>query len=454
MRLLSRYFVREMVLPFILSLLMITFILFINFLLRAIDRFLGKGLDVLTILEYLFLNLAWIIALAVPMAILLATLMTFGRLSEDNEINAMRASGIGFLTIIRAPLMFGITVALLLIYFNNYILPDMNFHARLLSGDIYRKRPGMNIEPGIFIDDLPDYSMIVGGKDGELFSDVRIFSKGKQKSQTSIHSKTGTLSTLADAFLLTLYDGEIHELETNNFTNYRRIIFDTHKIIVPADDILLNRRDSSNRTDREMTVPMILKKIDNYDKRIHIVQKRLKGSFYRTIGDSIFPTSIEFGESVINLARDSLRADTTLSKGKLHKKERQLRSLERQVKNEFGLINSYAKGRNKYGVEIHQKFSIPFACILFVLLGAPLGVMAKRGGFAVSTTLSFGFFLLYYVLLIGGEEMADRNQVSAAVGMSAPNMVLLIIALYLTLHTVRERSPISLLSFLSKKESE
>ena len=235
MRLLSRYFVREMVLPFILSLLMITFILFINFLLRAIDRFLGKGLDVLTILEYLFLNLAWIIALAVPMAILLATLMTFGRLSEDNEINAMRASGIGFLTIIRAPLMFGITVALLLIYFNNYILPDMNFHARLLSGDIYRKRPGMNIEPGIFIDDLPDYSMIVGGKDGELFSDVRIFSKGKQKSQTSIHSNTGTLSTLADAFLLTLYDGEIHELETNNFTNYRRIIFDTHKIIAKVD---------------------------------------------------------------------------------------------------------------------------------------------------------------------------------------------------------------------------
>ena len=87
-------------------------------------------------------------------------------------------------------------------------------------------------------------------------------------------------------------------------------------------------------------------------------------------------------------------------------------------------------------------------------MGAPLGVMAKRGGFAVSTTLSFGFFLLYYVLLIGGEEMADRNQVSAAVGMWAPNMVLLIIALYLTLHTVRERSPISLLSFLSKKESE
>jgi len=442
-----------MVLPFFFSLLMITFLLFINFLLRAVDRFLGKGLDVITILEYLFLNLAWIIALSVPMAVLLSTLMTFGRLSEDNEINAMRASGVGFLAIIRAPIMFGITIAMLLIFFNNFILPDMNFRARLLSGDIYRKRPGMNIEPGIFLDNLPNYSMIVGGKDGEIMSDVRIFSKGKQEAQTSIHAKTGTLSTLADAFLLTLFNGEIHELENKDFTNYRRIIFETHKIIIPADDILLNRRDSSNRTDREMTVPMILNKIKGYEKKIRVVNTRLKGAFYRTLGDSILPVSMEDGKAIVTAAQDSIRSDSTLSKGHLHKKERQLRSLERQVKNELGLITSYLKGRNKYAVEAHKKFSLPFACILFVLLGAPLGVLAKRGGFAISTSLSFGFFLLYYVLLIGGEELADRNQISAAIGMWAPNAVLLAVALYLTLHTVRERAPISLVSLFKKKES-
>ncbi len=453
MRLLSRYFVREMVFPFIFSLLMITFLLFINFLLRAIDRFLGKGLDVLTILEYLFLNLAWIIALSVPMAVLLATLMAFGRLSEDNEINALRASGVSFLSIIRAPLMFGVTVALMLIYFNNYILPDMNFRARLLSGDIYRKRPGMNIEPGIFIDNLPDYSMIVGGKKGELFSDVRIFSKGQKESQTSIHAKTGTLSTLADAFLLTLFDGEIHELEMADYSNYRRIIFETHRITIPADDILLNRRDSSNRTDREMSVPMILDKVENYENRIDVVNTRLAGAFFRTLEDSLWPGTISEGNEIVESARKKIRADTTLSGKQLHKKERQLRSLERQVKNEFGLITSYQKGRNKYLVEVHKKFSLPFACILFVLLGAPLGVMSKRGGFAMSTSLSFGFFLLYYILLIGGEEMADRNQVSAAVGMWVPNAVVLILALYLTLHTVRERAPIPLLSFFSKKEN-
>ena len=116
MLLISRYIIKELILPFIYSLMIIVLMLFINFFLRAIDRFLGKGLNVLTIFEYLFLNLAWIIALAVPMAVLIATLMAFGRMSEDNEINAMRASGISFTSILKPALIFGIIVCLSLIH--------------------------------------------------------------------------------------------------------------------------------------------------------------------------------------------------------------------------------------------------------------------------------------------------------------------------------------------------
>ena len=424
---------------------MITFILFVNFLLRAIDRFLGKGLNLLTILEYLFLNLAWILALSVPMAVLLATLMTFGRLSEDNEINAMRASGIGFLTIMRAPIFFGTIITLLLIYFNNFILPEMNFKARLLSGDIYRKRPDMNIEPGIFLDNLPDYSMIIGGKSKKgILKDVRIFSKGNKEAQTSIHANSGVLNTLEDAFLLTLYDGEIHELGQRDYTNYRRIIFDKHVINIPAKDLLLNRRDSTNRSDREMTVPMIVKKINSYDKRLNIVYKRLAGNFYRTIGDSIFPSSSQEGKIIIENTLNKFRKDNILTKAQIIKKEKRIKNLERQLNNEFNLIKSYKKSKNKYGVEIHKKFSLPVACILFVLLGAPLGVMSKKGGFAVSTSLSFGFFLIYYVLLIGGEEMADRSILSPSIGMWSPNLIIFFIAIYLLINTIREKAPIGI----------
>ena len=453
MRLITKYLFREISSPFLISLLIITFILFINFLLRAIDRFLGKGLEISIILEYLFLNLAWIIALSIPMAMLLATLTTFGRLSEDNEINALRSSGISFLSIINPPLIFGFSIAILLIIFNNFVLPEMNFKARLLSGDIYRKRPDINIEPGVFLDNIPNYNMIISDKKDSTMINVRIFSKGKALSQTSIYAKTGHLSTLSNAFLLTLNNGEIHEIENKDYINYRRILFDTHRILIPADDILLNRRDSSNRTDREMTIPMIVEKIKKYNKKLETVNRRIKGAFHRTIGDSILPKDIDTGLLTISVLKDSLRVNPSYTINQLNKKERQLRSLERQMKNDFNLIKSYIKGKNKYKVEAHKKFSIPFACILFVLLGAPLGVMAKRGGFSISTALSFGFFLLYYILLITGEELADRNHVSPELGMWAPNGVLLIIALYLILYVIRERAPIPLFTFLKNKKN-
>ena len=123
-------------------------------------------------------------------------------------------------------------------------------------------------------------------------------------------------------------------------------------------------------------------------------------------------------------------------------KERRIRSLERQAKNEFRLLETYTRSWNKYAVEIHKKFSLPVACILFVLVGAPLGTLSQRGGFTVAITVGFGFFLIYYIFLIGGEEMADRNIVSPIIGMWTPNALLSIFGGYLTLHSVRERAPI------------
>jgi lipopolysaccharide export system permease protein len=445
---------KELFMPFIFSLLVIIFVLFVQFLLRAVDRFLGKGLDVLTILEYLFLNLAWIVALAVPMAVLIATLMSFGRLSEDNEITAMRTSGISFLTIIRPALIFGLVVCLGLIYFNNFVLPEMNFHARMLSGDIYRKRPDMQIDPGHFIGDIPDYGMIVGGKNGDVMSDVRIFSKTGGNTQTSIYSQSGTLTTISNALVLTLYDGEIHELNTEDFSDYRRIEFARHVITLPVENLELTRRDTSNRSDREMTVPMMLERRSTYRDRITTVNQRMKNAFDRATGDSTLPLSYENAMDRILEYRAVLEMDTVLSTTQMRVKERRLRTLERQVANEFNLIRSYMKNGNRYGVEIHKKFSLPVACVLFVLLGAPLGVLAKKGGFVIGTSLSFGFFLIYYLLLIGGEEMADRNIVSPTVGMWTPNVMLLLIASYLTLNTARERAPyqINWPAFLNRRK--
>ena len=441
MLLISRYIIKELILPFIYSLMIIAFMLFINFFLRAIDRFLGKGLSALTIFEYLFLNLAWIVALAVPMAVLIATLMAFGRMSEDNEINAMRASGISFMSILKPALIFGLTICLSLTYFNNYILPEMNFYARLLQGDIHKKRPGLDIEPGHFINSIPDYSMIIRKDNNGLMEDVRIFSKENQEIQTSIYSLTGELEILDDAIVLMLYDGEIHELDLNDYKSYRRINFKEHKIIIPADDMMLARRDTSNRSDREMTVPMMLDKKANYNKRSDRVKNRIGRAFNKVIGDSLVPISLD--DALLKM--DNYRAEMlhdNLTSVEQRRQERKLKSLERQMNNEYRLIQNYQKSQNKYAVEIHKKFSLPIACILFVLVGAPLGTLTRKGGFIVAISMGFGFFLIYYIFLIGGEELADRNRVSPFIGMWAPNFLLLISGIYLTLNTVRDSASI------------
>ena len=458
MRLLTRYILKQLFMPFIFSLLIIVFVLFTQFLLRAIDRFIGKGLDLGTIFEYLFLNLGWISALAVPMAVLVAALMAFGQFSEDNEITAMRSSGISFTTIILPALTMGLLISITLILFNAFIMPEMNFKARMLSGDIYRKRPGLNIEPGYFMDNLPDYSMIIRDKEDETLKDVRIFSKGINKSQTSIHSKTGELSTIDDAIILDLYDGEIHELDLNDYGNYRRIEFEKHKITIPADDLFLNRRDTTSRSDREMTIPMILAKRSNIDDRINIVNGRIGRAFLRTGMDSLVPPSLEASQLIIKKEIERFSSDPINSADDIYRKEKDVDIVKRQLRNEYNLLRSYSKSSNKYNVELHKKFSLPVASILFIMTGASLGVLFRKGGFTIATGLSFGFFLIYYILMIGGEDLADRGILTPMVGVWSPNAILLIIATYLMLHTVREQPPLrfdfNFLKRFKKKKDE
>ena len=442
MRLLTRYIVKQLFMPFIFSLLIIVFILFTQFLLRAIDRFIGKGLDPGVIFEYLFLNLGWIAALAVPMAVLVAALMSFGQFSEDNEITAMRASGISFTTIVRPALIMGFIIAGTLILFNAFIMPEMNFKARMLSGDIYRKRPDLNIEPGYFMDDLPDYSIIIREKENDTLKDVRIFSKSGRETQTSIHSKTGELSTIDDAIILDLFNGEIHELDLRDYGNYRRIEFVKHKITIPADDLFLNRRDTTSRSDREMTIGMIIDKRENILLRQNIVKARIGRAFIRTGLDSIVPPTFEASEFAITKYKESFSSDTSKSGDEIYRKEKDIDIAIRQLRNEYNLLRSYNKSDNKYEVELHKKFSLPVACILFIMTGASLGVLFRKGGFTIATSLSFGFFLVYYVLMIGGEDLADRTILTPMVGIWFPNILLFIIATYLLLHTVREQPPL------------
>ena len=440
MNTLNKYLVKESLIPFLLSLGVITTVLFLQFLIRAIDRFLGKGLDVWIILEYLYLNLAWIIALSVPMSLLISTVMTYGRMSQDNEVTALKAAGVSVFSIIKPAVFFGGFVGLILCLFNNFVLPDMNYHARLLARDIYQKSPALTIEPGYFINTIPQYSMIVREMEGNDFKDVKIFSKYSGTEQVTIYADKGKLTSQDDIIVLDLENGEIHEIDLEDYNHYRRIKFITHQISIPIDDLLLNRNNESVRTDREMKVSQMIQKIEKNNEYIVQVNNRIKTvldnngiAWNEELDLETVLSSIEILKENSKQVKEekTYRDDISISEYEVKEKLRSFNNISRQLTNEFMLISNYKKTNNKYMVEIHKKFTLAFACLLFAMTGAPLGILVRKGGITIASALSIAFFLVYYIMLIWGEQLADRNLLDPTFGSWMPNIILFIVGLVL-----------------------
>jgi len=431
MNTLNKYLFKQSLVPFLLSVAVITTVLFLQFLIRAVDRFLGKGLDVITIFEYLFLNMAWIIALSVPMSLLISSVMTFGRMSQQNEITALKSAGVNLLNIIKPSLWFGLFVAILLCIFNNFVLPEMNYNARLLAKDIYQKKPELTIEPGYFVDMIPQYTIIVKELDGKDFKDVRIFSKNDSSEQTTIYANSGKLNSNGNIITIDLKSGEIHEIDLTDYDYYRKIKFDTHQIIISLDDLLLNRTSEANRTDREMKVPQMIREIQKNKVFVEAINNRI--SDIKSNLD-IKVNSNDLNSIVSEIEKLKLIKSKEISKNfqesiegmQINEEIISLNNTSRQLQNEFVLIDNYKKTNNKFRVEIHKKFTLAIACILFTLVGAPLGILVKRGGITIASALSITFFLIYYILLIWGEQLADRNLLNPGIGSWLPNIILFI----------------------------
>ena len=436
MNTLNKYLFKQSLIPFLLSVAVITTVLFLQFLIRAVDRFLGKGLDALTIFEYLYLNLAWIIALSVPMSLLISSVMTFGRMSQQNEITALKSAGVNLYNIIKPAILFGSLIGIGLCLFNNFILPEMNYNARLLARDIYKKKPELSIEPGYFVDMIPQYTMIVKEMDGKDFKDVKIFSKNQKSEQTTIYANQGSLSSDSNMITIDLIDGEIHEIDLSDYDYYRKIKFKTHQIMISMDELMLNRTSESNRTDREMRVPQMIQEIEKnnnlisqiYD-RINKVKKEIGITNTNANTLAIIDNEIELlKQKKMNRVAEKKEFNKDIPIPELESNEYilSLTNNARQFKNEFTLIENYEKTNNKFKVEIHKKFTLALACVLFTMVGAPLGILVRSGGMTIASGLSIAFFLVYYILLIWGEQLADRNLLNPGLGSWLPNIILFI----------------------------
>ncbi len=438
---LERYVLRESVLPFFLGFGLVTFLFVIDFLFDYLDLIISKGVPPLVVGELFLLALGWITALSVPCGALVAALMTFGRLAQDNEITAMRAMGVNVGRILRGPLLaaFGLTV--LLILFNNYILPETNHRFANLTLAIHRKKPAARIEPGIFINAFDNYSLLVKRVDDKtgLLEDVTIYDYSEGKIPTTILAKRGKMEYIdgGATLKLDLWDGEIHSVPGEaGAGTYRRGAFKQNTLYLHNPGAVLQRTERKSRGEREMNISMMLGEVHRIDEQIEKKNEKLDERA-RNAGYDSFPAM----EKALGTQRskpglwkgllgavglaDNAPPDTTV------KAQQALETFRMDLSE----IKNLDRRRNSYMVEVHKKFSIPFACIVFILLGGPMGIRTRKGGFA-NMAIAVAFFITYYLFLIAGEQLADRRFISPAFAMWLPNLAFGLVGVYLTISVV------------------
>jgi lipopolysaccharide export system permease protein len=448
---LRRYVTISLIGPFLIGFGVVTFLLTLDTLLDLLDLLISKGIDPWTVTRLFFLALGWIMAMSVPCGVLVAALMTYGRLSQDNEIIALRASGVHLMQVMFPALGTALIVAVGLTLFNNYILPESNYAFASLMQEIMRKRPTADIRAGELIDGFSGYSLWIGRLDertGEMQDVLILDGRSNTQSPRTIMARRGRLQTLAaeNTLVLTLEDGEIHEADpASPAGEYRRLRFQSQVMRIEEAGDAWQATGRHQRGQREMSVQAMSAEV-----------RKLRGTLTRQDSSYAAALSAVPARNAAELDRlDPLSAPHTLwrqirsvlgwiagARGKkpppeLPPDRRQKILIARTRQGEA--INT-RKEISSYEVEIHKKFSIPVACLVFVLVGAPLGIMARRGGFAVAF-LSAVFFLFYYLCLVGGEQLADRLLVPSWLAMWASNIFLGGLGIVLTARVIVSGQP-------------
>ncbi len=437
--LIFKYILKAHLGPFIFSVVTLMAVFLLQFFMKFADKLIGKGLDTIVIVKLVTYNLAWMLVLVVPMAVLISTLMAFGSLAQNNEIAVLKASGMSLYKMLVPPLLGSIVIAGLLVMFNNYVYPDANHAAKILRDDIVRKRPTFSLVPGVFSHEIPNKSILARKIDRETneLEDLTIYDKSDSKNISVVTAQRGMLhfSKNKSNLVLDLYDGEIHTSNIYNYKTYRKIIFERHKIVMDASQFTFNTSSSNRRSNRELSAMAMLTIVDS----LELLRTKYSNELTEKIGSHFLANANPVNS---NYVKKSKRYIYLRVGDKIRAAKGSIRSSSRRLSNNATSINNY-------WVEIHKKYSIPVACILFILVGAPLGTMTRKGGFGVAAGISLAFFLMYWAFLMGGEKLSDHDLLPAFWGTWSANVILLFLGSYLTFKSGKERVSINF-HFLTK----
>jgi len=428
MRTLRLYVLRLHLVPWLLGFGVVTYLLQLDFLVDIMDLLVARGIPIQAVGELFILSLAWMVALSVPCGVLVASLMTFGRMAQDNEITALKASGINVFRVLMAPLAGAFVLFLALSAFNCWVLPESNHRLASLMVDVSQKRPTVRLAEGVFINDFPGYSLLVRRVEGttNVMHGVTLFEFGSNPSPTIIVAERGTLSYMpdGDTALLELHDGVLHEVpgDTPGARKYRQLKFDVHRIYVPGAGTMLRRSVRDMRSDREMTLIQLQKEIKVADEQLAGARTRAQETL-----DAGGIASLDLVPRADGTGQGGALGALGVAIARMHGHTIDLANIPGQILSELQMsrleIETLARRKASLEVELQKKFALAFACVVFVLVGAPLGMQVKRGGVAIGF-LSILFFAFYYLCLQFGESFADRLLLPPWLAMWLANIVL------------------------------
>ncbi len=450
---------------FVMTFFICLFIVLMQFLWRYIDDLVGKGLSIDVIGELFFYAALTMIPMALPLAILLASLMTFGNLGEHFELTAMKASGISLLKVMRPLIVLMVFVAIGAFFFQNNVLPVAQTKMWTLLYSMRQKSPELEIPEGVFYDQIPGYNLFVANKDRKtgMLYDMMIYDLSKGFDNASIIlADSGKMSVTEDKthLFLKLWSGESFEnlreagrnMREDNVP-YRRESFDKKNILVKFNSEF-NRMDEEgmrsqyvgkNIAELSQTIDSLQAHTDSvgrefgkevratrymdipYSQQVRsdsgIVERRIADvQMQRPLNvDSLFKGASSAAQvNYINIA---------LSKAKQQQTGFEFRKM---------VMNDERKNMRKHEIELQKKFTLSFACIIFFFIGAPLGAIIRKGGLGAPLVISVLLFIFYYIIDNSGYKMARDGSIAVWQGMWLSSAVLLPLGIFFTYKAVRD----------------
>jgi lipopolysaccharide export system permease protein len=440
---LDKLIIKSFLGPFIATFFVALFILVMQTLWKYIDDLVGKGLDFVTIGKFVWYMSATLLTLAMPIAILISSIMTFGNLGESFELVAIKSSGISLLRFMR-PLLF---VALLLcgitFLFANYLIPVAYLKSSALYNDILYKKPAFDLKPGVFFTHIPNYAIKVGKKDedGKTIHNVLIYEHSSSLQDFCIVAEKGEMKISDDKRYLEfdLQNGYRYQERGNSLdssTEYIRLGFKSFKKLFDLSALqkLNTSEDGYKNNYRMKGVKLLTRSIDSLQKLKDSLSKKMDADVmgylhYANISDSIWKKTIALQLPAKKI--DSLLPDSA----KLQVYESAINTMNYirgSMQSSLTDITAKRSDIKLHKLEWHRKFSLSLSCLVLFFIGAPLGSIIRKGGLGMPLVVAIVFFLIFHLLSMFGEKFVKEEITSPFTGMWMAIFVLIPVGIFLT----------------------